>query len=474
MEHNLIRHVREFASIHNLFDKGDKVLVAVSGGPDSTALLHSLLALQKEYGLTLVLAHLEHGIRGQESLSQAAFVRRMGNELRLDCIIQHYNVPRLREEKKYSLEEAARKARYNFLRETAQRVGATKIALGHTADDQGETILMRLIRGAGIEGLAGMRPKRHHEPPLIRPLLNIFRLEVLDFLHTQGIPFCVDSTNLEVNHLRNKIRLELIPMLKRDYNPQIVSALHRTASILGETRDLISLAVEEKLQQCLIQADQEAVSLNLHTLMALPLALQREVLRQAIHMVSEGPYKIDFTKVSLILRWLNQKRPRGTFRVSHTLCLRKQPGTVQVERKEPEASHPPEAYGHEVHIPGETKIPELNLRIVTRISDRSAIKKSELESLYHPHYALLDFDTLPFPLHVRNREPGDRFQPLGFHGTKKLKDFFIDAKVPVEERNRIPVIASGRQIVWVVGMRIADPFKITEKTKKILFIEKII
>ena len=366
IKHYLVQRIRKFAEEYLILEKGDRVLIAISGGPDSVALLHLLLELREEYELTLILAHMEHGIRGEESREQAGFVQRIGRELGLDCFIRHVDVPLLSRMKSMSLEEAAREARYQFFRETAQRSGATKIALGHTADDQAETLLMRLLRGAGMDGLAAMRPRREEDIPLIRPLLNVFHREILDFLQEQKISFCLDSTNQELDYLRNRIRLHLIPMLSREYNPQILSTLHQTASILGEEREWASSLVKEKLRQCLKPSvegnlkpsvEGKKMHLSLEAFLALPLALQREVLREAVHQVSSNPYKIGFIKVSAVLQWLREGRVDGMLHLSHNMRIRKQVRSFWIEEKESEPELLPELLSEDFHyqmnIPGE-------------------------------------------------------------------------------------------------------------------------
>ena len=464
----LVQRIRKFAEEHRILEKGDKVLIAISGGPDSVALLHILLELREEYALKLILAHMEHGIRGDESREHAGFVQRIGRKLGLDCFIRHVDVPLLSRMEGMSMEEAARKARYQFFRETARRAGATKIALGHTADDQAETLLMRLLRGSGIDGLAAMHPRREEDIPLIRPLLNIFHREILEFLQEQEISFCLDSTNQELDYLRNRVRLHLIPLLSREYNPQILSTLHQTASILGEEREWAASQVKEKLGQCLKSVEGKKMHLDMDAFLALPLALQREVLREAVQRATSSPYKIGFIKVCAVLRWLREGRVNGRLHISHNICIRKQAGSFWIEERDTEPELLAGDFHYRLNIPGETRIPELNLLISARVvDDFKAGNRFEAEKAY------LDLDTLPLPLDIRKRQPADRFQPLGVPSHKKLKEFFIDDKIPRSERERIPVLACGHEVVWVFERRIADPFKVTERTRRVLLIEKI-
>ena len=493
VKYHLVQRVRKFSEEHSLLEKKDRVIIGLSGGPDSVALLYLLLELREEYHLTLILAHLEHGIRGEESRQQAQFVQHLGEELGLPCFIRYMDVPQLRRIKGLSLEEAAREARYQFFREVAKETEATKIALGHTADDQAETLLMRLLRGAGPEGLAAIRPRRDEEIPLIRPLLNVFRRQILDFLAEQKIPFCLDSTNQEPNCLRNRIRLHLIPLLSKEYNPKIMMILHQTASILGEEREWLSSLVKEHLRQCLEQAEEQKMRLALGHFLAAPVALQRETLRQAVQQVGSAPYRIGFTKVSAALKWLRggRRAEGGVVHLGQDIYLRKLGQSFEIEqRPAPPKIRPPEDFCYQMNIPGKTIIPELGLSILAEIVPVSSLAAAEGASVetsaetsagrvlrcgfrFEPEKAYLDFDTLPLPLFIRKRRPGDRFHPLGGPGHKRLKNFFIDAKIPQPEREKIPLVAFGQEVVWVFERRIADPFKVTEKTERVLRLGRI-
>ncbi|MEW6380983.1 MAG: tRNA lysidine(34) synthetase TilS [bacterium] len=482
IKYHLVQRIRKFSEKHALLKQSDSVLIGISGGPDSVALLYLLLELREEYSLRLALAHLEHGIRGEESREQARFVQHLGKELGLECFVRHVDVPRLSRTRGLSLEEAAREARYRFFRETGRDIGATRIALGHTADDQAETLLMRLFRGAGLDGLAAMRPRRDEEIPLIRPLLDVFRREILDFLDEQKLPFCLDSTNRELNCLRNRIRLHLIPLLSREYNPQILVTLHQTASILGEEQEWISRLVKEHLGQCLEEAGEQRMRFALDPFLAAPLALQRETLREAVQQAGSSPYKTGFLKVSAVLQWLKEGRAEGVMHLGRDLRIRRHGKSFWIEGRQEQFETLPQAdFCHQMNIPGNTLIPELNLSISAEILPAGAVPAEAISpevtevmdsgrhgSQCKAEKACLDFDTLPLPLVIRKRQAGDRFHPLGGPGHKKLKNFFIDAKIPRPEREKIPVVAFGQEVVWVFGRRIAEPFKITEKTERVL------
>src|SRR3989304_8936645 len=232
----ILRKFEQTIKRFNMLQKGDRVIVACSGGPDSVALLHLLNQIKEKYDLKLFVAHINHKLRGQESDEDERFVKRLAQNLRLDSYARSFDVARIARKKKLSLEEAAREVRYEYLNKLALRLRATKISLGHNADDQAETVLMRLIRGTGALGLTGMSIVRGK---IIRPLLQIKREEIEEFLKEQNLGSRIDSSNLRQDYLRNRIRLELLPHLKRNYNPKIIDTLNRTASILSAQEDYL-------------------------------------------------------------------------------------------------------------------------------------------------------------------------------------------------------------------------------------------
>ena len=463
----LLKSVQMFVDELRLLEENDTVLVGVSGGPDSVALLQLLLELKNIYTLTLVVARLEHGIRGLESKEQASFVSDLAEKLGLKSVVLYVDVPKRCHEMKSSLEEAARIVRYTFFKETAKKIGATKIALGHTANDQSETLLMRLIRGSGLEGLASMRPKRDFSPSVIRPLLNTYRKDILAYLKEKNIAYCTDSSNQEISCLRNKIRLKLIPLLEKEYNPNIVATLRRTASILSEKREWIASILKQESKKCFHYGSDNCLIMDLPYFSSQPLALQRELIRCAVQKVTLKHYKLDYTKVCLALDWVKKGKSK-CFSLSDKLYLRKADDTLLIEQKRKKPLHESKVFCYKLHVPGHTWIPEVNIRIQATILDWSEIKGE-----FNPEKAYLDASSLHFPLYVRSRRAGDRFSPLGLEGTKKLKNFFIDAKITRGKREQIPLVVSDKTIVWVLGMRIAGPFKVTQKTKKVLLLEKM-
>ncbi|MCD6506246.1 tRNA lysidine(34) synthetase TilS [Candidatus Poribacteria bacterium] len=450
---DFIRKVRETIREYGMIHGGDKVLIAVSGGPDSMALLRSLDLLKGELNITLHIAHLDHRFRGEESAEDARFVAETARKLGIPITIERIDVPKFIEETGLSEEEGARKVRYEFLKRTADAIGASKIALGHTADDQAETVLMRLIRGSGMRGLSGIPPVRASR--FIRPLIRISRRQIDEFLAEIGQSYRIDSSNLEPIYARNRIRLELIPILAR-YNPNISSVLARTGEVLATEDDLLSQIADDELNQRLIERTKTYVRLSIRGFNELHIAIKRRIIRRTIEMTKGDLLNIDLTHINSVLHIISGEKPNSEVDLPGVKVKRRYSELIATVC--PQKSTPP--YRYTLDLPGEVEIPEAGLRITTEVVD---VKP---EFVGGEDTAVLDLDKLSPPLIVRNRRPGDRFIPLGMKGNKKVKDLFIDEKVPPELRDKVPILLSEGEIVWVAGYRIDERFKTGDETKR--------
>ncbi|HID55672.1 TPA: tRNA lysidine(34) synthetase TilS [Candidatus Poribacteria bacterium] len=459
---DFLRKVKGTISDYGMISAGDKVLIAVSGGPDSMALLRSLDLLKEELDITLHIAHLDHRFRGEESAEDARFVAETAHRLEIPITIEEIDVPKFIEERGLSEEEGARRVRYEFLNRTADAVRASKIALGHTADDQAETVLMRLIRGSGTRGLSGIPPVRSGR--FIRPLIRIGRKEIEEFLLELGQDYRIDSTNLKPIYIRNRIRLELVPLLAR-YNPNISSVLARTGEILAAEDELLSQIADDELTERLSERGQGYVRFSIVGFEGLHVALRRRIVRRAIEMAKGNLLGIDLSHISSVLQMISGEKPNAEVDL---------PG-VRVEKRYSQlvaTVHPREdkpRYEYRLDLPGEVVIPEAGVRLIAEVRDeRPELPVSE-------EIAVLDLERLSSPLIVRNRRPGDRFRPLGMKGSKKLKDFLIERKVPIEERDKVPILISDGEIAWVVGYRVDERFKMRDETRRfaVIWIERL-
>lgn len=449
----LLEQVRSTIQKYNLVSTGEKVVVGVSGGPDSLALLCCLQELKKELGISLHVAHLDHCLR-EDSAQEAAYVRELVQQWGLPVTVEARDVRAYQREHKLSLEEAAREVRYRFLREVAQKVGATKIAVGHQADDQAETLLLNLLRGSGLTGLKAMLP---HREGIIRPLLFITRQEIEAYCRDKGLIPCRDPSNLDMSYRRNKIRQELIPWLAREFNPAIVRVLARTAILLAEEESFLEEVARESLAKVIKKQDRGYLQIEREGLLGLPTALERRVLRDAILSLGGG---VEFHHVEHLRELLKAGSgaltlPQGLqAKVSHGFLLLENPNLKGEEEEIP--------FCYPLKVPGVTPLPEIGKRL------RIEVLSPPAKVISPPWEAWVDRDKLPGPLWVRNWRPGDRFRPLGMKGTKKLQDLFVDAGINMRERRRLPVVVSGENIVWVAGVRLAEDFKITPETRRAL------
>jgi len=455
---------------------GEKVLVGVSGGPDSVALLHGLWSLREEFHLKLHVFHLNHMMRGKEAEEDALFVEELARRHGLPVTVERVDVPRLiRGRKAGSAQEVAREVRYQRFYRAAEEVGAQRIALGHNLNDQAETVLMRLLRGAGTDGLAGIPPVR--EGKIIRPLLEITRREIEEYLARQGLPARLDRSNWKTRYLRNRIRMRLIPLLEKNYNPRVVELLSRLADQAREEAGFMEAAAREAYRRLAREeATDEAtegatVFLPLASLRREPLALQRRVVRAALSRAKGDTRRVDFRHVEQVLEMAGAGRVEAALDLPGGLRARRTYTDLIIEqepvtgRGQGEPAAPGEVYT--LQIPGFTPLPAWDLTMQAELLPRHQVEGIPGQEPRSP-VAHLDYDRITLPLQVRARRPGDRFRPLGLAGSKKIKDFFIDLKVSRRERDRIPLVVSGEDIVWVVGWRIDDRFKVGPRTSRVL------
>ena len=456
---DLIEKVKNTILNHNMLEAGDKVVVAVSGGPDSVCLLDVLFALKDELQISLVVAHFEHGLRPGEDEQETEFVRHLAHSYGLEFYTAKASAG-LRHGRG-SLEERARQERYGFLTEVKNKIRAQKIALGHQLDDQAETVLMRLLRGSGTHGLGAIPPVR--DTVIIRPLINISRGEVQDYLRQKGISWMQDSSNLEPVHLRNKIRLELLPLL-RNYQPRILEVLARTAEIIREDENLLVQQAQEWLDQNALKSKQGQISIAIDKLSQLPKALQRRVLRCAIGHVGQGLRRISLKHLELTLELCFAKAPQGQIHLPGNLLAKKRYNKIIIA---PETRDHSKSYCYKVQGPGVYKLEAIESSI--EITDLDSLHMDAIEP--SPWKAFLDASKIQFPLTIRPFQRGDRFVPLGMSGTKKLQDLFVDMKIPIELRKQLPIVCSGNSIVWVTGLRIDERFKVSRQGAKVLKLE---
>jgi tRNA(Ile)-lysidine synthase len=438
---------------HAMLAGGETVLVGVSGGADSVALLHALLALRPRLGLTLHVLHVHHGLR-PEADSEAAFVESLGSRWGVPVTVERVRVIA---EPGESLEAQARRQRYAALSKWGRALGASRVALGHTADDQAETVLMRLLEGAGPRGLAGIPPVRGR---FIRPLIEIRRREIEAELEGAGLAWVEDPSNRDPKFLRNRIRHDLLPFLAAAYNPQITEALCRAGALARELVEDVERLAARELDR-LARADDGGLVLSRAALGALPAGVAEEVLRRALGRLGEHrPLRAWAHRALGRLTGPGSPAPIRVGRVWLEVSgdhLRLSCRTVEPLL---EAALP---------IPGSLPLPAAGLRLEAREFDRPDSYTPPSD----PRIAVFDRAALPWALSVRGRRAGDRFHPFGAPGEKRLKAFLIDAKIPRWRRDHLPLLLAGTEIAWVVGIRRGAVAPVTPATRRILEVRAI-
>ena len=449
--------LRAYVRQEDLFSPGDRVLVAVSGGPDSVALLYLLKRLEAEWGLALGVGHFDHGLRGRESREEAAFVADLARGLGLPFYLGQGEVAHQARTRKTSVQAAARQLRLHFLNETRRSQGYQKLALGHTADDQVELFFLRLLRGAGPEGLKGMWPAT--PSGVVRPLLAVGKEVILAWLNQESLAFREDSSNLNRRYLRNRLRLDLLPELTRGYNPQLKKAVWRAMALLQEEERLVAQETARLWPTVARTLTPDFIALQLSELCQLPGSWQKRLLRVAL-----GKFLVDqeisMAQVANLLA-LAQGRKSGGL-ISRQDC--------QVARAGEELHFwrplPPPPTGAVTLFPASR--PQVESPEGWRWQCRTLPPPLSPRPGPAAHTVWLDAARVTFPLEMRYFRPGDRFWPLGAPGPKKLQDFLVNSKIPRWLRPHIPLVASAGEIIWVPGRRLAEPVKLTPATKTAL------
>lgn len=459
MQKDIFARFKRTVGRYGMIAAGDSLLVACSGGADSTALLHLLLELRRETPFELGLAHFNHRLRPAADEDER-FVRDEARKLGLPLVVERRDVKAYARGKKLNLEEAARVLRYGFLERAAARAGATRIATGHTLNDQAETFLMRLLRGSGPRGLGGIHPVVKGK--IIRPLIEISRNDIEAFCRRKKLPFRTDETNRDRRFLRNKIRLGLIPYLERHYEPGLVSKLGRLALILQDEEAVLEKMTQEQYSGLIVRKDSHP-SLDARNLAKLPRGMARRVVRAFLKDRKGDLRRISFEDVEAVIN-LGEDRE---LTLPDKLRLRREGGFIFLKEKTA-----PKAPSSSYLWDGKNPLHVLEAGMTFTV-----------EKMKKPNQASWPFDDqsrcygdagkLSFPLLVRPRREGDRYQPLGTPGRKKLKEILRAKKIPLSDRDRLPVFCSEGNIVWIPGLPVAEDFKITPRTKTVFCLKRI-
>ena len=454
--------VSKFVEKHRLLLEGDRIIVAVSGGPDSVALLGLLYDLREELGIQLEIAHVEHGIRGEEAREDARFVAAMAARLGLPFHLKEINLPEIRSEAgKGNLEQLAREERYRFFAEAAREHRINKVATGHTADDQAETVVMRFLRGSGVRGLGGISPQRpltagNHDLLLIRPLLGISKAEVLEFLKQKQIDYRIDRTNRDTKLLRNWVRFNLLSQLTERTDPHLASRLAQDAELVRDEDEFLESLARQELQRIGVLS-----GVYRELFLRLSRVMQRRVLRLWIEETRGHLRGIDFAHVEELVRFIADGTPQGRVAIPGGWELLKEYEMLRLARHS--RSRKPICYSYKISIGTDLNIPEaaMTIRSERLVPPLLRLPADLMEAVF-------DAAALPAPLVVRNFRKGDRFRPLGMRGRKKVKDLFIEKKVPLSVRAVLPLLTIRKEILWIPGYGRSEVGKIHTQTSSIL------
>jgi tRNA(Ile)-lysidine synthase len=466
LERRVLRYIQE----HGLFSAAQRALLAVSGGPDSTALLLALahLSASGALKLDLWLAHFDHGLRRRaEREAEKAFLSGLAARLGLPFLFGQGDVRAHARQHRLSVEEAARELRYRFLAEQAEKAAINVVATGHTADDQAETVLMHLVRGSGLTGLAGMRPSSswpflgRDDLLLVRPLLEVSRAETERYCQEEGLSPCLDVTNLLLGPLRNRVRHQLLPLLRR-YNPKIEAALLRLAA--ATARDLAYLEeTAGAFWDDLAIEDKGSVAFRRSELAALSPAIRSRLLQAACQQLLADTRQIEAVHIHSMVEALAKPAasrlslPGGLAFAVDAEFVRLSLGREAAARVRPIPETP-------LAVPGRTTV-------AGWLIEAETLPGRRVEAGADPYEAFLDYQAISDQLTVRSRRRGDRFRPLGLGGEKKLQDYLVDAKVPRDERDGVPLVCASWGIAWVVGQRIDERARVRKGTRTVLHLK---
>jgi tRNA(Ile)-lysidine synthase len=456
------RDLRNLAIRQSLLSPADRVLVAVSGGPDSVALLHLLCELREEFKLSsLEVAHLQHGIRGEEAKEDAELVAAMAEKLKLPFHLKEIDLPRMKSDAgKGNLEALARAERYRFFAEVVKDRGLSKVATAHTQDDQAETVMMWFLRGAGKKGSRGMSPLQQLRPAndspdaltVIRPLLETSKSEILAYLTEKGLGYRIDRSNQDSKFLRNWIRLELMPKIHERVDDGFSSRLSQQAQVFRD-EDLFLEEVARKRHDRI----HDGTGLSRTALLGEPKALQRRVLRLWLEQTRGHLRGIDFVHIEALLRLIDEGPTQGRLSIPGGWELVREYEKLRLERRS--RGLKPVCYSYRLEIGTRLRINEASIEFQ---SELTATPQVQLEAGLME--AAFDASCLTGQLAVRNFRRGDRFQPLSMAGHKKVKDLFIEKKAPLSIRARCPLLTMGEEILWIPGFGRSEIARVSEKT----------
>lgn len=452
----MIEEVFETIDKENLIAKGDNIVLGLSGGPDSMALLYLLLEYRKKVEFDLYIAHVNHGVRGKEARRDQNFVEKVAKEHNLKFFTKNIDMIQSGKDMGISPEEAGRILRYDFFRSIVKGKKGAKVAVAHNKNDQAETLIMRFLRGTGIDGLKGMDYK---VDDIIRPILGIDRELIEKYIKDNEISTVLDSTNDMTIYTRNKVRLELIPYIKDNFNPNLIDTLWRMSKISKEDSSFLEKYTDNRYNDIVKKEEDNKVIFFKEAFNREDMAIKSRLLRRAILNVKKDLNGISEKHISTTIDMFNIGLTGKEIHIVDNIVSKVSYNDLIIERSTEEI----EDYIYSYDLEEELLLGKLGYFITSRIMSIEEYNTSDKNR----NSRYFDLDKLG-RLSIRNRRNGDRFRPIGMKGRKKLKDYFIDEKISLDNRKKIPIILSDDEIIWIVGYRMSEDYKVIENTKKVL------
>lgn len=479
---SLNQKVKKTVSEYKMIQNRDCVLVGVSGGADSVTLVKVLNEIAPLFSMKLGIAHLNHSLRGNESDRDANFVGSLSEKLHLPCFIEKKDVLKYKNENGLSVEEAGRQMRYAFFEDIAKREGFNKIALGHTANDNAELVLMYLLRGSGPLGISGIPPVRgglKNDLLIIRPLIKILRSEIEEYISAKCLLHVVDQSNTDEKYLRNKIRHNLIPLLRDDYNPKIVETLNRLASIIRSENEWMDINLAADLNKLTLKEETNSILFSVSGLKRLHKAAKNRIIRMAISKIKGNLRRITLAHIELVTNQIENSSDKWRLDFPDRILIKRNGEHLVIAREKiklrnlsPKLCNNEQAvFNYIINEPKSIIAKKDGFKI-----QFSEINDKNTENIFNsgPGVAFFDMDKICFPLVLRNYLPGDRFTPLGMSGSQKVARYLINKKVAAKNRLKVPVILCNNKIIWLAGHIIDNSVKVTPNTGKILKAELLL
>ena len=443
----MLEKVIDFVEKHHMLQQQDNIVVGVSGGPDSICLLFVLKELQSKYNVTLHAVHVNHMLRGKESDEDEAFTRKFCESLGIPCKVFRFPIEELAKEQKASTEEMGRQVRYETFANILEEMGGGKIAVAHHMDDRAETMLLNLFRGTGLNGLASIRPVRGN---IIRPLLGVTSKEIEHYLQEQKIPYVLDSTNAQDDYTRNKIRHHVLSYVNREINSSAVQAMNKTATQLEKMEAYFQKTARE-LINTYGESDGDEVRFSLEGFKKQEPLIQSYVVMECIRQCSHPLKDVTHHHIEECCR-LSKKKVGKVLALPRGLCVKKEYEALRFFKEDQRTEK------------------KFELEEIVLFTKKTYDKREKIPNSAYTKW--FDYDKIKSQLELRTRKPGDYIVVNEQGGTKKLKDYFIDEKIPREQRDRVPLLAEGSHVLWVLGYRMSEAYKVTENTNNLLVVTR--